>query len=122
QSIQKTHNDLASGYQDGIPEELQNNPRARAFYGALNEVLNKKLDKDISKKKVAEAGMEIEKIVDKLIITDWKRNVDIQNKMENEIEDYLISKRTQLGIEISFEEIDAILIKCLRVSKNNFDA
>ena len=120
QSIQKTHNDLASGYQDGIPEELQNNPRARAFYGALNEVLNKKLDKDISKKKVAEAGMEIEKIVDKLIITDWKRNVDIQNKMENEIEDYLISKRTQLGIEISFEEIDAILIKCLRVSKNNF--
>jgi type I restriction enzyme R subunit len=120
ESIQKTRNDLTSGYQDGIPEQLQNNPKARAFYGALNEVLNKKLDKSISKKKVAEAGLEIEKIVQNLIITDWKKNVDIQNEMENEIEDYLISKRTQLGIEISFDEIDAILIKCLRVAKNNF--
>lgn len=120
ESIQTTRNDLGNGYQDGIPERLQNKPKARAFYGALNEVLNKKQDKAISRKKVAEAGLEIEEIVDKLIITDWKKNVDVQNKMENEIEDYLIGKRNQLGIEISFDEIDAILIKCLRVAKNNF--
>jgi type I restriction enzyme R subunit len=120
EAMQKTRDDLASGYQDGIPDSLQNNPRARAFYGALNEVLNKKLDKEISKNKVAEAGLEIEEIVNNLIITDWKKNVDIQNRMENQIEDYLIGKRSQLGIEISFDEIDAILIKCLRVAKNNF--
>ena len=120
EAMQKTREDLANGYQEGIPEDLQNNPRARAFYGALNEVLNKKLDKEISKKKVAKAGLEIEKIVNNLIITDWKKNVDIQNRMENEIEDYLIGKRTQLGVEISFDEIDSILIKCLRVAKNNF--
>tara|TARA_R110002124_G_scaffold104339_3_gene254145 strand:- start:1038 stop:4157 length:3120 start_codon:yes stop_codon:yes gene_type:complete len=120
EAMQKTREDLANGYQEGIPEDLQNNPRARAFYGALNEVLNKKLDKEISKKKVAKAGLEIETIVNNLIITDWKKNVDIQNRMENEIEDYLIGKRTQLGIEISFDEIDSILIKCLRVAKNNF--
>jgi type I restriction enzyme R subunit len=120
ESIKNTRTDLANGYQKGIPENLQNRPRARAFFGALNEVLNKKLDKSISKKRVADAGLEIENIVEGLIITDWKKNVDIQNKMENEIEDYLISKRTQLGIEISFDEIDAILIKCLRVAKNNF--
>jgi len=120
ESIQKTRKDLTEGYQEGIPEKLQNKPKARAFYGALNEVLNKKLEKAISKNKVAEAGLEIETIVENLIITDWKKNVDIQNRMENEIEDFLISKRTQLGIEISFDEIDAILIKCLRVAKNNF--
>ncbi|MCH8535973.1 MAG: HsdR family type I site-specific deoxyribonuclease [Flavobacteriaceae bacterium] len=120
ESIQKVREDLSSGYQEGIPEQLQNKPKARAFYGALNEVLNKKIDPSISATKVAEAGIEIEKIVEDLIITDWKKNVDIQNKMENEIEDYLISKRTQMGIEISFDKIDAILIKCLRVAKNNF--
>ncbi|ARN70624.1 type I restriction endonuclease subunit R [Nonlabens tegetincola] len=120
EAMQKTRDNLANGYQEGIPNAVQNNPRARAFYGALNEVLNKKLDKEISKQKVAEAGVEIEEIVNSLIITDWKKNVDIQNKMENQIEDYLIGKRSQLGIEISFDEIDAILIKCLRVAKNNF--
>ncbi len=120
EAMRETREDLANGYQEGIPEGLQNRPRARAFYGALNEVLNKKLDKEISKNKVAQAGLEIEAIVNDLIITDWKKNVDIQNRMENEIEDYLIGKRTQLGIEISFDEIDSILIKCLRVAKNNF--
>jgi type I restriction enzyme R subunit len=120
EAMRKTREDLANGYQDGIPEGLQNKPRARAFYGALNEVLNKKLDKEISKTKVAQAGIEIEAIVNDLIITDWKKNVDVQNRMENEIEDYLIGKRTQLGIEISFDEIDSILVKCLRVAKNNF--
>ena len=120
EAMQKTRDDLVNGYQDGIPESVQNNPRARAFYGALNEVLNRKLDKELSKQKVAEAGVEIEAIVNNLIITDWKKNVDIQNRMENQIEDYLIGKRGQFGIEISFDEIDAILIKCLRVAKNNF--
>ena len=120
EAMRKTREDLENGYQEGIPEGLQNNPRARAFYGALNEVLNKKLDKEISKRKVAKAGLEIEAIVNNLIITDWKKNVDVQNRMENEIEDYLIGKRMQLGMEISFDEIDSILIKCLRVAKNNF--
>lgn len=120
EAMQKTRDDLENGFQEGIPNAVQNNPRARAFYGALNEVLNKKLDKEISKQKVAEAGVEIEEIVNSLIITDWKKNVDIQNKMEDQIEDYLISKRSQLGVEISFNEIDTLLIKCLRVAKNNF--
>lgn len=120
ETMQQTRKDLQEGYQDDIPKVVQRNPKARAFYGALNEVLNKKLNKEVDKNKVAKAGLEIEEIVESLIITDWKKNVDIQNKMENQIEDYLIAKRNQLGVEISFDDIDDILVKCLRVAKNNF--
>lgn len=119
-TMQKTRDDLENGYQEGIPESIQNNPRARAFYGALNEVFVGSLNKVINPILIAEAGKEIEDIVKNLIITDWKKNVDIQNRMEDQIEDYLMSKRNALGINISFEDIDIILIKCLRVAKNNF--
>jgi len=120
ESMVKTRDDLENGYQEGIPAAIQNRPKARAFYGALNEVLNKKIDTDNSKQKIADAAVEIEKIVHNLIITDWKKNVDVQNQMENDIEDFLIGKRTLFGFEISFDEMDTLLIKCLKVAKNNF--
>ncbi len=114
--MQKTRDDLTNGYQKDIPICLKGNEKARAFYGALSEVLKGKLEED----KVAQAGIEIDKIVKHLIITDWKKNIDIQNRMENNIEDFLLSKRKDFGVELSFDDIDIILIKCLKVAKNNF--
>ena len=40
--------------------------------------------------------------------------------MENEIEDFLMEHRKDLGIEITFEEIDEILVHCLKIAKNNY--
>ena len=49
-----------------------------------------------------------------------KRNLDVQRKMENEIEDFLMSHRKDLGIEINFDEIDEVLVGCLKIAKNNY--
>ena len=69
---------------------------------------------------LALAGNEISQIVEKLTIRDWKRNLDVQRNMENEIEDYLIDHRSTLGMELTFDEIDEILIKCLKIAKHNY--
>ena len=71
-------------------------------------------------RKLAIAGIDITMIIEKLTIRDWKRNLDIQNKMENAIEDYLMEHRKDLGVSINFDEIDSILAKCLKVAKNNY--
>ncbi|ELR72580.1 Type I restriction-modification system, restriction subunit R [Fulvivirga imtechensis AK7] len=121
--ILHTRSDLAAGYQEGIPDILMDKSEARAFFGALSEVLTVSHGKEQTAKigdQLAQAGLQIASIVEKLTIRDWKRNLDIQNKMENEIEDYLIEHRKTLGIEITFEEIDDILAKCLKVAKNNY--
>jgi type I restriction enzyme R subunit len=121
-SITKTRDNLENGYQENIPEGLLHHPEARAFYGALNDVLsvsvkeNNTFDND----KLAQAGIEISNIVDSLIIRDWKKNIDVQNRMENSIEDYLMNNRKLLGVEISFDQIDEILVKCLKVAKHNY--
>ncbi len=118
-----TREDLQSGHQEGLPELLADKAESRAFYGALTEVLNQthgKKETENIKDQLAQAGIQISSIVEKLTIRDWKRNIDIQNTMENEIEDYLIEHKKTLGLEITFDEIDDILSKCLKVAKNNY--
>ena len=123
EKIMSLRSDFEKGYQEGIPEVLSDKQEARAFFGALNEVISKSHKKETVKEiadMLAKAGIDISKIVEKLTIRDWKRNIDIQNKMENEIEDYLMEHRKNLGIELSFDDIDEILVKSLKVAKNNY--
>lgn len=123
ETILKARTNLNQGYQEGIPDILLHKPEARAFFGALNAVLSNKHGDNVVKEIVdnlANASVSISKIVEELTIRDWKRNLDVQRQMENDIEDYLISHRKDLGVEITFDEIDSILEKCLKVAKNNF--
>ncbi len=123
EKILSLHNDFADGYQEGVPEMLKDNEKARAFYGALNEILESRISDENSDEinnSLAKAGMSISNIIEKLTIRDWKRNLDIQKQMENNIEDYLIEERNNIGVSISFEEIDEILGKCLKIAKHNY--
>lgn len=123
ENILNTRQDLENGYQDGIPEIIRNNEKARAFFGAVREVLTKSHGKEKVAQEnelLANAGLGIADIVENLIIRDWKKNLDVQKQMENDIEDYLIDHRSDLGLEITFDEIDDILTRCLKVAKNNF--
>lgn len=123
ENILNTRKDFENGYLEGIPTSIQNNEKARAFFGAVKDVLKLSKGKELVDKQnelLATAGLGISEIVEKLIIRDWKKNLDVQKQMENDIEDYLIDHRSDLGMEITFDEIDDILSKCLKVAKNNF--
>lgn len=118
--ILKTRDDMQAGHLEGVPESIRDKEKARAFFGALNGVLKEKGDVSEIKNHLATAGIQIAAIVEKLTIRDWKKNIDIQNKMENDIEDYLIEHRKTMGVELTFDEIDEILAKCLKIAKNNY--
>jgi type I restriction enzyme R subunit len=117
-SIKKIRSDFEEGYQEGIPESLHHKEEARAFYGALSSILP--LVKKEKPESLAKVGIDISEIVENLIIRDWKKNIDIQRQMENDIEDYLMQNRNNLGKELTFHEIDEILAKCLKIAKNNY--
>src|SRR5690606_11952202 len=59
EKVLKLRDDLESGYQEGIPDSIQNKPQARAFFGAVSEVLKKAHEGQISasvNKQLAKAG------------------------------------------------------------------
>ncbi|MCZ4237998.1 hypothetical protein O4H25_14255, partial [Staphylococcus equorum] len=88
------------GYQEGIPVLVKDRPEARAIFGAITQVINERHGKEVTdgiQEKLAIAGIDITKVIEKLTIRDWKKNLDIQNKMENAIEDYLMEHRKDLG-------------------------
>ena len=115
--------DFSTGHQEGIPDSVKEDAKARAFYGAVKTIIMEKLGKDDVAKhneRLAQAGKDIASIIEKLIIRDWKRNIDVQKQMENAIEDYLYENRNDFGYEMNFNDIDLILPKCMKVAINNY--
>lgn len=122
-AILNIRDQFEKGYLEDIPETLLSKPEARAFFGVLSEVFENSFGKEIAVKQkdvLANIGIDISKIIEKLIIRDWKKNIDVIKEMENEVEDYLMAHRKSLGVDITFDDLDAILDKCLKVAKNNF--
>jgi len=123
QEVLNIREQFEKGYLEDIPQTLINKPEARAFFGVLTEVFENSFGKEVAiqqKDLLANIGIDISKIIEELIIRDWKKNIDVIKNMENEVEDYLMSHRKSLGVNITFDDLDVILEKCLKVAKNNF--
>lgn len=97
-----------------IPDILQDKDVAKAFYGVVYEAVNQRNnDKGVS----AKIAIDIDAIIERNIVVDWHLKTDIQNKMLNEIEDYLADE-TKLGL--SYEEIDLIMEKIINIAKRRY--
>ncbi|OGS24827.1 MAG: restriction endonuclease subunit R [Elusimicrobia bacterium RIFOXYB2_FULL_50_12] len=97
-----------------IPECLQDKNVAKAFYGIIYEGVSKRNDdKNVS----ANIAMEVDGIIQRNRVVDWHLKTDIQNKMLNEIEDYLADKT---GLGLSYEEIDVIMEKIINIAKRRY--
>jgi type I restriction enzyme R subunit len=92
QRVQDLEQQLEDGVSAGMPSRLQGRPAARAYYGVLDERVEEDSGPDLpdlSREALADAGIDIEEIIDDLKVVDWKQNPDIEKKMRNEVEDYL---------------------------------
>jgi type I restriction enzyme R subunit len=101
---------------DDLPEQLRHHDVARAFYGVLNEALNRHADGKDLRNTEADAALAIDGIIRREKIVNWTTNRDVQNRMKNEIEDYLHQLKDEQEIALTFEEIDAILERCLDIA------
>lgn len=97
-----------------IPEVLQDKDGAKAFYGIIYEAVSQKnSDKNVS----AQIAMAVDEIIQRNIVVDWRLKTDIQNKMLNEIEDYLAD---ETGLNLDYEEIDLIMEKIINIAKRRY--
>lgn len=123
ESVLDIREQFEKGFFEDIPQNLINKPEARAFFGVLTEVFENSFGKEVAiqqKDLLANIGIDISTIIEDLTIRDWKKNIDVIKSMENEVEDYLMAHRKSLGVDITFDDLDVILEKCLKVAKNNF--
>jgi len=103
---------------DHIPHKLQSHDVAKAYFGTLRETLAR-FDKgdDEFGDRLANAALAIDNIIERNRIVNWTSDIDTQNRMRNEIEDLLFDFKNQTGIEITFEDMDAIMEQCLDIAR-----
>ena len=105
---------------DELPSSLEGKEEAKAFFGILKRVIEKKnnlSEGDINK--LADMGIKISQIVEKHSIVDWFKNMDIQNRIKNEIEDYIYEQKENTGISIDFDSIDRIMEETIKTAKSH---
>jgi type I restriction enzyme, R subunit len=104
---------------DDVPEAVRYKPTARAFYGILRErALPGGYGSGVDPADLGvEAALKIDEIVEENRIVEWTKNVDVQNRMRNQIDDYLYEVKRRKNIPLTSEDIDEIMEQCLDVAK-----
>jgi len=70
---------------------------------------------------LAEVACDIERIIRQHAIVRWRENADAQNHMRNDLDDLLFKLQRDKGVNLSFEQMDAILDGILRIARNRSD-
>jgi type I restriction enzyme R subunit len=102
---------------DDLPERLRHHDVAQAFYRALREVFAPQANGKDLRSAEADAALKIDEIIQREKIVNWTANADVQNRMKNEIEDYLHQLKEEQDLRLTFEEIDSILERCLDIAR-----
>lgn len=103
---------------DETPKILEDREVSKAFFGIVYETLKAYGDNKENKDLSANIALSIDDIVLKHKIVDWTSNQDIQNKIMNEIEDFLLDCK---DLKLTYDEIDLIMEKVLNVAKIRYN-
>ena len=124
--VLKCKDDILSHTDNELPEELQQNNAAKAYYGLALETYQRIFgDVQVDLKKLAlETAMTFDGIINRTLIVDgsvlvdWQQKSDIIGRMKIELEDYLIDDvKRKYGLDFSFDDMDTIIDGCVDVAK-----
>jgi type I restriction enzyme R subunit len=102
---------------DDIPQELVGRDMARRYYGCVRETVPDYGPADPTPG--AKIAMRIAERLKRHKIRDWRTNPDVINKMRGEIDDILFDVAEEAGIDLSLEDQDAIIDRCIEVTIAN---
>ncbi len=103
---------------DQIPKKLKSHNVAKAYFGSLKEILGRfDNGQDAFESFVADVALAVDEIIERNRIVNWTSDKDTQNRMRNEIEDLLFEFKEKDGLEITFEDMDAIMEQCLDIAR-----
>lgn len=129
--------EVRGGNVKDVPESLKQSDLSRAFFGALKQEMASRppepsrsvLREDgpegseatgaslgLTDEVLAEAATRMDEIIRRHAVVRWRENVDAQNRMRNDLEDFLIELGKQKGLNLTFEQIDAVMELAIRIA------
>ena len=103
-------------YQSGhtiekYPEVIKDNHNAQAFYGVTRDILSetKETAPSYDTNTLGELASEMDKIIKKHQKVDWHDNVDIHNRIAQELDDLLFDFKEKHNLDLDIDTIDKII-------------
>ena len=102
---------------DDVPAGLVGNDMARSYFGQVRERIA--AYGTYSENTGAEIAIEIVDRIARHKIRDWRTNPDAINRMRGEIDDILFDIEKKRGLELTLDDHDAIIDRCIEVAIAN---
>jgi type I restriction enzyme R subunit len=126
--MQAHYHHFAGGRASSLPPQLRPYKHAPAYFGILQDYFGSQslvrlggdewsADNLSAEALAADAAIRIEQIIEAKKIRDWVHNVDVQNQMKNEIEDYLFMLKGRHDLSLSYDELDLILEQLIHTAR-----
>ena len=129
--VEEIEAQVESGVVRGIPQILHSRPEARAYYGVLTEVLGASYEAadgepaadHLNSDRLAQAGLDIDGLIEKHKKVDWERDPDVENRMRSSLEDYLLFESGLIDAEAPGWQhaVDRILDEAIRIARSHRD-
>ena len=91
------------------PEKIKYNQHAQAFYGVINEEVSDYVVNDNKEEVLAQMAVDIDNIIEQHSKVDWHDNMDVHNKIAQEIDDLLYSYGKEHQIALEYDQIDKLI-------------
>ncbi|MEC5270122.1 DUF3387 domain-containing protein, partial [Heyndrickxia coagulans] len=108
--------DIMKDYQSGqsterYPDVIRENRNAQAFYGVTKDILNEVTDEAASydANSIGELAYQMDEIIREHQKVDWHDNLEIHNRIAQELDDLLFDFKEKYGLDIDFDTIDKII-------------
>ena len=101
-----------------FPEKISGDLDAQAFYGVTMPVLSEKYNMDFET--IATVSQKITQIVRTHDTVDWKTNIDIHNRIRQDIDDLFYELENDKEVAVDFDDIDKITESVLNVAMRRF--
>jgi type I restriction enzyme R subunit len=66
----------------------------------------------------AEISLRMEEIIRKHAVVRWRENPDAQNRMRNDMDDFLFELQNSRGLTLTLEQMDSLIESCLAIARN----
>jgi len=130
---------VRNGRSGDAPSVLKNRDLSRALFGALKEKIGEAVREGDSDSAVVRedspsyggrpvgdpvedvlvsAACEMEDIIRKHAVVRWRESADAQNRMRNDLDDFLFALKESKGIALSLTQMDAIIEAVISTARN----
>ncbi|MCP4404691.1 MAG: type I restriction endonuclease subunit R [bacterium] len=113
EQMQQIHQDYASGeagQAHSYPDAIRDNGHAKAFYGNLKSLIKEDTGAYLTDSDVAEIALGIDRIFGTHVKVDWRDNLDVHNKIEQDIDDLLYDELfDKHSLDADSKEIEKII-------------